>query len=584
MSARGRDFGVSLATIRGIRQPAGLMAPIVVGLLIYLVVAPLLMTALSSFKLTIGVLPFEKGASWSLQNYATVFLNPATYSVMVDTLIFSVGSLFMALVVSITLAWLIERTDMPLRNAVFVLILASLGMPGVISAISWVLLLNPTNGLINLSIRTLLPQISAGPFNIYSMPGLIFAQGLTLVPITFLLIAAAFRAMDTTMEDAAFVAGASRLTAIRRVTLPMLAPALVSAAIYQFISVVASFELPLVIGLPADIPLLSTEIYIQAEPLNGIPNFGVASTYGILLLVVALAPLIYYARLISRSERYATISGRGYRSSRIQLGRWKFPALIFVGLFTAMNFILPLFVMLWTSVQPFYSVPSVESLKRLTLAAYGTLVADTSLISAALNTLIVGVATALATMTLSFFVAWIIVRTKSRLRVVVDVLSFLPAAVPGVTIGLSVLLFYLLLPLPLRLYGTVWIIVIGLTTQSISLATRLMSGGIAQINRELEEASEVTGASRRITMLRIVLPLVLPVFINGLILIFMTSIELLTVPLLLFTPNNAMLSTALWSYWSHGGTSVTAALGVLIVAATIPVALLLRRFGASREG
>ena len=554
------------------------MVPIVVVLLAYLVIAPLLMSTLSSFRLTNGVLPFENGATWSLQNYATVLLNPDTYSVLFNTLVFSVGSLLIAFVLSIILALLLERTDMPFRGAVFVLMIASLGIPGVISAIAWVLLLNPTNGLVNLVVRSLLPHIQSGPLNIYSMAGLIFAQGLTLVPITFLLITAAFRAMDATMEDAGLIAGASRLTVLRRITIPILAPALVSAAIYQFINTVASFELPLVIGLQARIPLLSTVIFTETQGQNGLPNFGVASAYSMLLLAVTVAPLIYYARLISRAERFATISGRGYRPSRVKLGAWKGVALGFASIFTFVNFMLPVLVMLWTSVQPFYSAPSAESLRRVTLDAYGTLLVNPELKRAALNTLIVGVATALGTMALGSLVAWIIVRTRSRFRALLDVLSFLPAALPGVTIGLSILVFYLLVPGPVRLYGTVWIIVIGLVTQSISLAVRLMTGGIAQIERELEEAGEVAGASRRSNIWRIVLPLAFPVFRNGLLLVFMTSISYLTVPLLLFTPGNEVLSTALYNYWNVGDVAQTAALGVLMVAFTIPVSIALRHF------
>jgi iron(III) transport system permease protein len=560
------------------------MAPIVVAVLAYLVIAPVLMSTISSLRLTIGVLPFESGASWSFANYAEVFLDPGTYEVLVNTLVFTAGSLVIALSLSIALAWLIERTDMPFRNVAFILVLASLGIPGVISGIAWTLLLNPTNGLVNIAIRALIPGFDSGPLNIFSMPGLIFAQGLTMVPVTFLLITAAFRAMDATLEDAALVAGAKRLTVLRRITLPMLAPALLSAAIYQFVNVVASFDLPLIIGLRGGIRLLSTQIFVETSPVTGLPNFGVASTYSMLLLVLALAPLIYYTRLISRSERFATISGRGYAPTRTRLGAWRPVAVAFVVVFAVVSLVLPLFVMVWTSLQPFYTAPSPASIARITLDAYGRMLTDTSLRSAALNTLIVGILTAAATMTLGFLVAWIIVRTKSRLRVVLDLLSFIPTALPGVTIGLSVLLFYLLVPLPVKLYGTIWIIVIGLTTQSISLAVRLMTGGIAQIGRELEEASDVSGAARRRTLWRVVLPLTRPVFLNGLLLVFMMSIEYLTVPLLLFTPKSAMLSTSIFSFWDHGDTAITAALGVVMVSVTITLSFVLRRFGGSQAG
>jgi iron(III) transport system permease protein len=557
------------------------MALIASAILVYLVIAPLLMSALSSFRLTVGVMPFESGASWSLQNYFTVLLDPTTVSVLVNTFVFSVGSLFIGVTLSIALAFLVERTDIPFRNIIFLLILLSLGIPGVISGIAWVLLLNPTNGLVNLAVRAVLPQLQSGPFNIYSMPGLVFAQGLSLVPVTYLLTTAAFRTMDATMEDAALVAGASRFTVLRRITLPMLAPALLSAVIFQFINVVSSFDLPLIIGIQAKIPVLSTAIYLESVPSLGLPNFGVASAWSMLLLAVTLIPLIYYGRLLSKSERFATITGRGYRASRLELGRWKGVALIFVGVFTLFNFILPVLVMLWTSLQPYYAAPSAASLQRLTLGAYRSMISDPSLQGAATNTLFMGAVTALATMTLAFVIGWVIVRTRSRWRVLLDMLSFLPAALPGVTIGLSILLFYLLVPLPVRLYGTIWIVIIGLTTQSISLAVRLMSGGIVQVHRELEEASEVSGASRASTMWRIVLPLVLPTFLNGLLLVFVTSIEFLTVPLMLSAPGTQVIATALWDLWNTGYIAESAAIGVVAVVVMIPLSFALRRLGAS---
>jgi len=550
------------------------MAPLVIAALVYLVLAPLVLVIVSSFKLTKGYLPFEPEAPWSLENFGTVFLDPGTYSVLVNTLVFAIASLAIALVVSGMLAWLVERTDMPFGNWVFALIVASIGIPGVISAIAWSLLLNPTNGLINLGLRGILPGIETGPLNVYTLGGLIFAESLTLVPVTYLLITASFRSMDATLEDAGFASGANRWTVTRRITIPMLTPALLSAMIYQFVNVIASFDLPLIIGLRAGIPLLSTEIFAQARPLMGIPDFGVAATYSILLLALALGPLLVYGRLIGRSERFATISGHGFRPRQIELGRWKLPGLLFAGLFILLSFLLPLFILVWTSVQPFYAPPSAESIQRITLQAYSRIVESPTLSPVFLNTFIVSGLTALGTMALGLLVAWLIVRSRSRLRIALDVLSFIPNILPGVIIGVSVLLFYFMLPI--RLYGTLWIVVVGLSTQLITLATRLMTGSIAQIDRQLEEAGAASGAGRMPVMRRIVLPLVRPAFVNGLLLVFLVSMQHLTVPLMLSTPNNTVITAAIWSEWDHGDTSMAAALGVVVVSVTVTLAAALR--------
>lgn len=555
-------------------QP-GLMAPAVIGALVYLVLAPLVLVVVSSLKLTKGYLPFEPEAPWSIANYGEVFLDPGTYSVLVNTLVFSVASLAIALVISGVLAWLVERTDMPFGHWVFALIVASIGIPGVISAIAWSLLLNPTNGVINLALRAVIP-VETGPFDVYTMYGLVFAESLTLVPVTYLLITASFRTMDSTLEDAGFASGASRWTVTRLITIPMLTPALMGALIYQFVNVIASFDLPLIIGLRAGIPLLSTEIFANARPLMGIPDFGIAATYSMVLLALALGPLLVYGRLIGRSERFATISGHGFRPRQIELGRGKIPALLFAFVFIVLSFLLPLFVLVWMSVQPFYSPPSAESFQRITFEAYQRMVDSPTISPVFLNTFIVCGLTALGTMTLGFLVGWLIVRTRSRLRVALDILSFIPNILPGVIIGLSVLLFYFMLPV--RLYGTLWIVVVGLTTQLITLATRLMTGSIAQINKQLEEAGSASGAGRWPVLRRIVLPLVRPAFVNGLLLVFLVSMQHLTVPLMLSTPNNTVITAAIYSEWDHGDTSMAGALGVVVVTITVTLAAVLRAF------
>jgi iron(III) transport system permease protein len=552
-----------------------LMVLIVVGVLIYLVLGPLLMLMLSSFKETEGALPFEANVPWTLQNYADVFLDGATYKVLFNTLIFAAGSLTLSFSLSLAFAWLIERTDMPLRNLLFIVIIASIGIPNVIAGIAWGLLGSPVNGLINLPLRFLFGAEGPGPLNVYTLPGLIFVQGITLVPITFLLVAAAFRAMDASMEDAASASGAKFRTVIRRITIPLLTPAILSALIYQFVTVVESFDIPLIIGLRAGIPLLSTQVFIEAKPPGGLPDYGLASTYSVLLLIMAIGPLIIYNRAISHSERFATITGHTYQPRRMSLGRWKWIAAGLGLAYIVIAFILPLLIMVWTSLQPFYAVPSIEAIGRITFNAYVGLLDNDLVKDALLNTVVLGVAVAAGTMVMGVLISWILVRSRSRLKPILDVLAFMPHAFPGVIIGLSILLIYLLLPLPI--YGTIWILVIALSTQYISLSTRLMSSGIAQVERQLEEAAETSGASWGATMRRIVMPLIMPAFLNGFLLVFLSAIKNLTLALILFTPGSIVLSTLIWSSWDRADTALTAALGVVMVLMTLILALITRR-------
>lgn len=553
------------------------MVVLAVATLLYLVGGPLVMLLVASFKETHNALPFEGGVPWTFQNYVDVFLNSQTYRVLVATLVFAGGSLAVSFALAIALAWLIERTDLPFRNVVFVLIVAAIGMPNVIAAIAWALLLNPTNGMLNIGLRGLFGLAGPGPINVYTIPGMIFVQGLALVPITFLLVVAAFRAMDASLEDAAATSGASPPVVARRIVLPLLLPALLSALVYQFVSVVESFDIPLVIGLRGNITVLSTRIFIEANPAAGLPDYGLASAYSVFLLAIAIGPLLLYNRVIARSSRYATVSGHSFRTRRVRLGRWKPAAVALVATFIVFIFVLPTLTLLWTSLQSFYAVPSAESIGRASLDAYGAVLRSSAFRNAIGNTLLLGIATGLASMTLGLLIGWILVRGKSRLRFLLDVLAFTPHAMPGVIIGLSVLLLYLLLPLPI--YGTIWIIVIALTTQYVSIATRLMTGGIAQIHGHLEEAAATSGAGWGHTMRRVVLPLVLPAFLNGALLVFLLSIKNLTLALMLYSPKSVVLSTLVWNLWDKADTDETAVVGVFMICITLTLAILLRRVG-----
>ena len=550
----------------------------IVGLLVWLVLGPVAMLLATSFRATEGRLPISPGVEWTLDNYITILTNPTTYTVMWNTFLFAAGALVLSFALSIAFAWLIERTDLPLRGVLFVVIIASIGLPNVIAGIAYALLLNPSNGLINIPLRALfgMDPNASGPLNAYTLPGMIFVQGITLVPVTYLLVAAAFRAMDTAMEDAGSMSGASYRTVMRRITLPLLTPALLAALVYQFVTVIESFDIPLVLGLRGGVPVLSTTVFVETQPSGGLPNYGLASSYAVLLLVIAIGPLLLYNRVLGRGDQYATITGRSYQPRRIRLGAWKIPALILSLSFILVSFVLPALIMLWTSLQPFYAVPSPESIARISLDAYWEVLTSPRLHRAVINTLILGVSTGIGAMVIGLLVSWILVRTKSRFRFALDVLAFTPHAMPGVLIGLSILLIYLILPLPV--YGTIWIIVIALMTQYISISTRLMSSGIAQIKAELEEAGAASGAAWGAIIRRIVLPLVLPAFLNGFLLVFLLAIKNLTLALILFSPESIVMSTLVWNYWDIGAdTAETAVVGMIMVVITLTLSIIVRR-------
>ena len=550
-----------------------------ISVLSVLILGPLIFLVFSSFRASEGGLPFGPSSTWTLQNYVDVFLQPSTYRLLWTTFIFSFGALVVSFVGAAALAWLIERTNLPFRSTWFVLIVAAIGIPNIILAIAWGFLLNPTNGLINIYLRALFGLSGPGPLDLYTLPGMIFVQGLTLIPITYLFLAAGFRSLDSGLEEAAAASGARFDAIARRVTLPLMTPAFLAAFVYQFVAVIDSFDIPFLIGLRGGVPVLTAQIFITVVPSSGLPDYGLAASYSLLQMALAAIPMLLYVRVLSQGYRYETITGRGYQPRRVSLGRWKFPALIVVCMYVLASFVLPALILLWVSIQPYYAPPSPEALARVTLSAYWRLIQDKSVHQAVWNTVLLGLSVGAITLTLGTLVSWIVIRLRTRARLALDALSFLPQAMPGVLIGLSVLLIYISLDrwLPIPIYGTIWIIVIGLATQYIPLATRLMSAGIIQIGVELEEAAQASGASLFATMRRVVLPLVRPALANGFLLVFVATTKSLTLPLMLISRDGVVLSSLVYQHYERASAGTTGVLGVALVLIAVVAALLLRR-------
>jgi iron(III) transport system permease protein len=264
-------------------------------------------------------------------------------------------------------AWLLERTNVPCKEALYALMPVPVAVPGVLFSIGWVLLLSPQIGVINGLLRWLF-DLEEAPINVYSLAGMIFLEGLHLVPVTFLMMAGAFRRMDPVLEEASAVAGGDMLRTLCSVTLKVLLPSILAAYIYVLISAMESFEIPGVIGLRAGIHVMALRIYLAAsQPPT---DYGLVSTYSVLLLGISALLIYFYGKILNRAERYVTITGKAYRPKVIDLGNWKYAALgVFAGYFL-LTVVLPFLILLWASLLPFYQVPSMAALARLTWENY----------------------------------------------------------------------------------------------------------------------------------------------------------------------------------------------------------------------
>jgi iron(III) transport system permease protein len=532
----------------------------------YLVIVPLVMLLYASIKSTEDKLPFESTTT-TLANYALVFSTPSMLPIFWNTVLFTVGSLAVGLPLAITLAWLLERTAIPGRGWISTLILVPMTIPSLLSAIAWIQLLDPRIGLVNVAVRGALGLAAeTGPFDIYSLTGMCFVQGLRLVPSAYLMIAASFRAMDPSLEEQSAMAGRGVAQTTWRVTLPIMRPALLAALIYYLIVVIESFDIPGLLGFTARVRVLSTAIYWATHSEVGLPDYGLASALGAIVLVMALLLMWAYHRLTAHQERFATVTGKGYRPRQIDLRAWKVPALALSALYISIAVLLPFLVLLWTSVQPFYAIPSMDSLSRASFEAYRNIWRDSGVNRAVWNTTVLALVTALATICLSLLVSWFVVRRKresAALAGALATLSFLPQGVPSIVIGLALIFVYVRFPIPI--YGTLWIIVLAMTTRYLAYSSRTTTSALMQLHGELEEASQMAGASWLRTLRRITVPLLAPAMINVFFWVAVHAMQELSMALMLYNPNTVVVSTMIWNMWQNGKTSDAAVLGVLLI-------------------
>ena len=540
--------------------------PIVgVSFTLWLIAVPLAMLLVFSFRL--GT-PWQPGP-FTLQHYLTAYSNSQVYLMFFNTVLLAAASTALALIIAVFFAFLTERTDMPCRNIAWSLMLVPMAVPGILFAISWVFLLSPKIGLFNIWLRSLLNtvgvEMSEGPFNIYSLGGMIFLEGIRGVTTIFLIVVGAFRAMDPSLEEAARVSGATNWTSFFRIFMPLLIPALFAAAMYSFMTHLEALEIPIIIGFPAGIYVFPTYIYFAAQRFMP-PQYGLSAALGATFLLVSILLVIAYRRTVGQAGRFATVTGKGYRPRVVPLGKWRYPALAVFVLYFMFTILAPALILLWRSLVRFYVLPSWSALAQVTLKNYWEVFAEEHIFTAVTNTLIVGVATGTLTMALCLITSWVIVRSKFKGRALLDGLTFLPHAIPGVTIGIALIYLYLNPPLNLLpIYGTIWIIVLGLTVGYTAFGSRAMMAAVTQLHSELEEAGKVSGATWGTVMRRIVLPLLLPAFISGWIWIASHSLRSFSVPLMLSTKNSLVLSVVMWDLWNNGRAGPTAALGILLI-------------------
>jgi len=540
-------------------------------LVVWLALVPLVFLVWQSFT---TVSTPDVPATATLTNYAKVYGSAQSLRLFLNSLAFASGASVLSLAIGTALAWMNERTNTPFKSLIYALSVVPLVIPGILFVTAWIMLASPKIGIINL----VLQQIFATDyvfFDVYTLPGMMWVDGIQHAPIAFLLMSAAFRSMDSSLEESALMSGASLVQVVRRVTLKLAWPAIAASFLVLFVRGIESFENPALLGLPVGIEVYTSSIYqaIQAYP----SDVGLAASYATTLLAIASIGIYWQSRFARAGTRYATITGKGYRARNLDLGRWRCVAGGFFLVYALLVIGLPFLVLVWSSLQRFYSVPSFAALQSISLDNYRAVLNYPNIGSAVWNSIVLALLSATLVMALSAVVAWIVTRTKLPGRALLDNIASLPMAIPGIVVGLAVMIAYL--ALPFGVYGTIWILLIAYATRFMPYGMRFNISSLLQLHKELEESAELSGAGWGTIFSRIVLPLLKPGLIAGWLYVVIVSLRELSSSILLYSPDSQVLSVVLWELWQNGQYVQLSALGVMMILALFVFVLLAQLFG-----
>lgn len=534
----------------------------------FIVLYPVLLLLIHTFQ--VGV--FGQEYSWGLENWRTAFSDKNMREAIINTITLAISRQLIAIILGVFLAWLIARTDLPGKHWLELGFWIAMFMPALTVTLSWILLLDGYNGILNRWLE-MLPFIEKGPFNIYSFWGINWVHLLTgTLPVKIMLLSPAFRNMDASLEEASRTSGASTLGTLIRITTPIMLPVILVSIVMGMIRSLEAFEVELILGVPQQIHVYSTLIYnfVFQEP----PLYGQATVLSIASLMI-IVPMVLIQQWASGRKSYTTISGK-FSNREHKLGAWKWPAFVFVSTIVFIITIVPFTMIVLSS---FTKIFGYFNAKMWTLENWIDVFSSVGFLSALKNTLMLSFGSMLLSIPLLFVIAYVTVRTKYRFKGALDFITWLPITLPGIVIGLGYLWLVLQTPILKPFYGSIWILIIVIMLGNITLGVQLMKTGMVQISNELEEASYVSGASLFYTMRRIILPLIAPAVAVVAVTIFASASKAVAHVALLSTPSNKPLAMLQLDMMADGRLEPATVVGVITMLLTVGVAILAQSIG-----
>ncbi len=536
-----------------------LLIGVPVALVTWLALVPLVFLVWQSF---LTPQTATKPAIFTLENYATAYFSAETFRLFFNSVQFAVGASCFSLALGTALAWMNERTNTPFKKLFFALSIIPLVIPSILFTVSWIMLASPKIGILNKVLQGIFDTDTVF-FDIYTMPGMIWVDGLHYSPMAFLLMTAAFRSMDPSLEESAMMCGASVLQIARRITLKLAWPAALGSLLILFVRSVESFEVPALLGLPVGIQVYTSSIYLAIHQYPS--QVGLAAAYAVTLLLMTSVGIYMQSRLSSQGSKFSTVTGKGFRPRTMDLGRWRYLTASLFILYFVVIVLLPFLVLVWSSLQRFYSAPSWAALSRISLNSYRTVLDYPQFAATVRNSLFLAFTTATVVMLTGAVISWIVVRTKIPGRWILDNLASLPLVFPGLVLGLAIMICYLYIDI--GVYGTIWILLIAYVTRFLPYGMRYNMSSMLQIHKELEESAAMSGASWGMTFRRVILPLLKPGLLAGWIYVLIVSMRELSSSILLYSPGTEVVSIMIWELWQNGQYVELSALGVMLIIA-----------------
>ena len=506
--------------------------------------------------------------AYGLDNFEALLNYP---QIMLNTLSVSLAATVMALVIGFVMAWILARTNVPGRRIFEQLMAVPYYLTPLLGALAWSMLGSPESGFINQVWRTL--GGSGHIIDINTPSGIAWVMALFEGSVAFVMIGAVMKSMDPSLEEASQVIGASRVRTMLRVTLPLVIPGVLGAAIFVFSEMLGSFAVALVLGTPNRYYVITTAIYqlVQQYP----PRIQVAAAMGVSLFAVMFVMLFVYRRIVTAGS-YVTITGKAFRPRVSDIGRLRYLLLCICILYLLAAVVLPIATLFYASVQKIaVAFPAADN---FTLNNFRAAMSMNAAGSALTNSLILAFATATIGIALMGLLAWLIYRSRLPGAGLIEYVVMFPQAVPRLVFAFGMMWAWVVFPIPI--YGTLWLLLIAYLTVFLPLGVRTIAGVMLQIDKSLEECAQMCGASWTFRMRTISIPLLVPGLVAAWLLLFIASVRELGASILLMGPHSKVITPSIVESWFGTASELTATLALiqtLVVAAAVAILVLVTR-------